>query len=198
MEEYVVYKHTNKENGKIYIGITKQKPEKRWRNGHGYCAQRFKRAIEKYGWDGFEHEIVCENLTREEANTMERLLIKSYRSTEPSFGYNQALGGEGGGMYNHHHTPEAREKIRIARKINGFTEEHKKHISEAKSGVNHHMAKPVYQYSLDGEFIKKWDYMNEAAKTLNLSRGNISNACLGRRKTCGGFLWTYQYRGEHF
>lgn len=197
MDNYVVYKHTNKTNGKVYIGITKQNPEKRWKNGHGYCAQAFSRAIAKYGWDGFEHEIVCENLTKTEACTMEKLLIKSYRSTDPVFGYNQSCGGDGGGMYNKHHSPEAKEKISKARKIAGFTEEHKMHISESKRGTKHHLAKPVYQYSKKGELIKKWDYMNEAAKTLNLSRGNISNVCLGRVKTCGGFIWTYEDRGEH-
>ena len=38
MREYSVYKHTFP-NGKVYIGITKQNPLKRWRNGTGYKGQ---------------------------------------------------------------------------------------------------------------------------------------------------------------
>ena len=38
--------------------------------------------------------------------------------------------------------------------------------------------------------------VNEAAKALKLNKGNISNACLGRRITCGGFIWSYENRGE--
>ena len=37
---YTVYIHKNKVNEKIYVGITKQKPEQRWRlNGSGYKTQ---------------------------------------------------------------------------------------------------------------------------------------------------------------
>lgn len=34
--KYTVYKHTNIINKKVYIGITKQNPIERWRNGEGY------------------------------------------------------------------------------------------------------------------------------------------------------------------
>lgn len=62
--EYCIYRHTNKVNGKVYIGLTKQKPERRWQKGHGYIGTLFGNAIGKYGWDNFEHEIVAEGLTR--------------------------------------------------------------------------------------------------------------------------------------
>lgn len=194
---YCVYCHTNKINGKKYIGITKQTPDKRWKNGNGYSSQHFSRAIQKYGWNNFEHTILMINLTKNQACYYERFYIKKYETTLPEKGYNETLGGDGGGMYNKHHTQEAREKISEARKIIGFSETHKRHISESKTGVKHHLARPVYQYSKDGTFIKKWEYMNEAAKSLNLSRGAISNVCLGRAKTSGGFVWTYEDRGEH-
>lgn len=193
---YCVYCHTNKINGKKYIGITKQTPDKRWKNGNGYSSQHFSRAIQKYGWNNFEHTILMINLTKNQACYYERFYIKKYETTLPEKGYNETLGGDGGGMYNKHHTQEARKKISEARKIIGFSETHKRHISESKTGIKHHLARPVYQYSKDGTFIKKWDYMNEAAKTLNLSRGAISNVCLGRAKTSGGFVWSYKDRSD--
>ena len=195
---YCVYCHTNKENGKKYIGITRQAVERRWKNGKGYSTQHFSRAIKKYGWDNFEHTILMSNLTKSQACYYEQFYIKKYETTLPENGYNETLGGDGGGMYGKHHTKAAREKIGKASKMVVFSEAHKRHISESKTGIKHHLARPVYQYSKDGTFIKKWDYMNEAAKNLNISRGDISNVCLGRRKTAGGFVWSYQDRGGNY
>ena len=194
MRTYTVYKHTNKINGKVYIGITMQRVQDRWGRGSTYKSLHFGRAIEKYGWDGFEHEIIANNLTKEEACLMERNLIEQHSSRNPQKGYNVAAGGEGGGMIGKHHTPAAKDKIREARKRDGFTEEHKRHISESKQGVKHHCAKRVYQYSKDGAFIRSWEYMSLAAKELNISKANIGETCNGHRLSAGGFVWSYEMR----
>lgn len=92
--KYTVYKHTNKSNGKVYVGITKQAVERRWQNGHGYAGTYFWNAIKKYGWDGFEHEVLFTGLTKEAACDMERFLIKYYQSNNREYGYNVSIGGE--------------------------------------------------------------------------------------------------------
>ena len=93
---WVVYKHTNKINGKVYIGITSKKPNRRWKSGKGYmCNRYFWNAIQKYGWEeGFSHEILISGLLREEALAKEVELIAEYNSLAPN-GYNQTIGGEG-------------------------------------------------------------------------------------------------------
>ena len=91
--KYTVYKHTSP-NGKVYIGITKNDPEYRWKHGEGYNTQiLFYRAIIKYGWDNFTHEILFENLSHDEACNKEIELIKYYKSLKKS--YNITDGGEG-------------------------------------------------------------------------------------------------------
>lgn len=67
MMNYCVYLHTSPTN-KYYVGITKQNPLKRWANGRGYCKNKhFYKAILKYGWDNFKHEIVFSGITKDEA-----------------------------------------------------------------------------------------------------------------------------------
>jgi group I intron endonuclease len=137
---YCVYIHTNKINGKKYVGQTCKKPESRWANGCGYKTQKyFYRAIEKYGWDGFEHEIIASNLTKAEADQLEKDLIKSFNTQNPDNGYN--LTGGGDGMFGW--TPSD-EWIKKQRELNTgehnpffgkrHSEETKKKISEANSG----------------------------------------------------------------
>ena len=92
---YCVYKHTNKINGKQYVGQTCQKPEKRWSNGKHYeTSTYFNNAIKKYGWDNFEHEIVATKLTLKEANYLEEKLIAELDLMNPKKGYNLRSGGE--------------------------------------------------------------------------------------------------------
>lgn len=95
---YCVYKHTSP-SGKVYIGITSQEPEERWREGKGYISNEyFYRAICKYGWDNFEHEILFEKLTKEDACNKEIDMITLYDSTNLSKGYNLSTGGECGAV----------------------------------------------------------------------------------------------------
>lgn len=91
---YIVYEHISPSNKK-YIGITCQTPEQRWRNGNGYKqSTAFYNAIQKYGWENFQHNILFENLTAEEAIEKEKELIQKYKTFDKNYGYNILSGGE--------------------------------------------------------------------------------------------------------
>lgn len=98
-EKYYIYIHINKINNKTYIGQTNN-PNKRWRGkGVDYKPREnseslFYKAIQKYGWDNFEHKILAECETREEANELEKQYILEYDSTNPEKGYNLSSGGD--------------------------------------------------------------------------------------------------------
>lgn len=128
---YTVYKHTTP-SGKVYVGITKQKPEKRWANGNGYKNnEHFYRAILKYGWENIKHEILYEGLTKEQACYLEIEPIAKYDATNPKHGYNHTMGGETNIL-----SAESLRKISEANKGKHRSAETRQKISEALKGRN--------------------------------------------------------------
>jgi hypothetical protein len=98
--KYVVYIHQNNFNNKRYVGLTCQKPNYRWGNGSTYKNNKhFYNAIQKDGWENFTHEIVASGLLEAEAPLLEQELIVDFNTTDPNFGYNKTIGGEGNLRY---------------------------------------------------------------------------------------------------
>ena len=132
---YCVYKHTSPTN-KVYIGITSLKPSLRWRlDGSGYIRNDrhntyFANAIQKYGWDNFKHEILFENLSKEEAEQKEIELIDYYKSTNKDCGYNIQSGGINGYVF----TDDVRKYLSDIHKGKHHTEETKNKMSKSKIG----------------------------------------------------------------
>lgn len=94
---WTIYKHTNKINGKSYIGQTINSPERRWRvDGSGYKdSPKFHGAIIKYGWEAFTHEVLEEVNTLEDANQREIYWINFYDTyNNDNKGYNMTPGGK--------------------------------------------------------------------------------------------------------
>jgi len=74
---WCVYQHVFPD-GKKYIGSTGVRAEKRWANGFGYVGQpKMFSAIIKFGWDKISHEIIKDELPRNDALALERILIEN-------------------------------------------------------------------------------------------------------------------------
>lgn len=127
---YCVYKHTAP-NGKVYIGITSQLPRERWKSGgRGYETQTlFYKAIKKYGWTNFKHEILYTGLTKEAAEQKEIELIKHYKSNDTNFGYNIREGGSSSLW-----AESSKEKLRLANLGKHCSEETKKKLHDFNIG----------------------------------------------------------------
>ena len=217
---YTVYQHKNKINGKIYIGITSQKPEQRWGSqGCNYkSSPHFYSAIQKYGWDNFEHNILFIDLTKEQACLKEQELIKEYNSMNREFGYNSTSGGDIFTMneetkqkisqamignqngLGHPCSEEKKEKISNAQKGRKFTEEHKQKLSEAAK--NRHvpcseekkqiLKEKSHKKSVYCEELDKiFESVQECGRQLGIPATNISKLCNGRGKTLKGYHLRY-------
>lgn len=96
MNIYSIYKATNKINGKVYIGIDKKWPTRKY--AHKSRAKHdtgfhFHKAIRKYGWENFDWEIIYETFDYEDLKKSEIKFISEYNSFID--GYNKTFGGEG-------------------------------------------------------------------------------------------------------
>lgn len=52
-------------------------------------------------------------------------------------------------------------------------------------------SKKVYQYTMDGKFVKLWPSTNECGRN-GYNQGNISSCCLGKRNNAHGYVWSYK------
>lgn len=204
--------HKNKINGKIYIGQTCQIPEKRWDNGKGYeTSPRFFNAILKYGWDNFEHIILKQKLSQEEANQLEVKLIQQYQTQDERYGYNITSGGQ-----NYSHSEETKKKIGQANSIalkgkthssewskimsekftgqgNPFygkhhTEETKKKISEKKKGQligNSHPFYGKHHTEKSLQLISQNRQGKGGKQVLCLNTGEVFNCMMDAARWCG-------------
>lgn len=203
MGSYSLYKHTSP-SGKVYIGITRQKPELRWNHGKGYCRGEqpvFERAILKYGWDNIKHDIVLSGLSEQRAKEYEVLLIAFYKSLGIS--YNITNGGDGhfGSFYKKRNpaSAETRRKMSESHKGKNSGEKnpmfgrHETATCYRKHSKKHPASKVVYQYDKSGNFIKKWDCISDVQRELGFLVTNITAVCKGKSFTLGGFRWSYSY-----
>ena len=200
---YKVYKHTTP-RGKVYIGITGNTVERRWQNGRNYKNNKhFTNAIKKYGWDNIKHEILFDNLTKEQAEEKEILLIKKYKSNNMNYGYNVENGGNATGKLSE----ETKKKISIANKgktswLKGkhWSEEHKKRISEKEKGrVSPMKGKhwTIEQRANVGTAIlcvetgEHFYSIRDAERKTGLQRTGIMGVLKGKYKQTGGMTFEY-------
>ena len=175
-------------------------------------------AIQKYGWENVNHEILLDNLSKEEAEQKEIELIAFYNSTDDDYGYNISNGGnspsvtleirekislsrtgknygyigEYAPMYGKHHSAEAKHKISKATtgENNPFYGKH--HSDESRKyqrDIRKDISKSVIQKDLDGNIINKFQSIHYASKCTGVNRQCISFCVKGTYKTAGGFIW---------
>lgn len=198
---YTVYIHKNKINNKVYVGQTSTNVNDRWKNGNGYKKQQyFWRAIQKYGWDGFEHIIIAENLTKEKSCQMEKDLIAAYNATNPKYGYNVSIGGDSGhaGVKL---SDAQRQKLSQINKGKIVSAETRKKMSDAlrgrtpsklalqKATETNNVA--VMQFTKDGQYIKCYCSYAEASRQTGVNESAINACCNNREhvKSAGDFIW---------
>ena len=52
--------------------------------------------------------------------------------------------------------------------------------------------KPIYQFDINGVFIKRYNSSQEANRETDINASHISECCNNKRKTAGGFIWKFE------
>ena len=60
-----------------------------------------------------------------------------------------------------------------------------------KYGSNNPLSRPVDQYDLNGNLVRRWDSCTDAAEYYSTSKNSIRRCINGHRKTHRGFIWKY-------
>ena len=202
---FTIYKHINKKNGKVYIGQTIQRPEDRWKNGAGYkTCTKFYNAIQKYGWDNFEHIILEQKeMTQEEANELENFYIKKYNCLDDRYGYNITEGGYK--TISDKALPAALEWMKKhpdfgKARAQDMLKWQKEHPEEALEMRRKNQKEMVKARSVPVQCIETgivYASASEAARQVpKTTQSKICMVCRGQRNTCGGFHWEY-YKKEN-
>ena len=187
MKSWIVYEHISP-SGKVYVGITCQKTQHRWKGGSGYVRrdkhqEKFANAIRKYGWKNFEHKIVLENVSKEEAYYAEKYLIRWYKIHNLS--YNITDGGDGGTGTKH--TEETKKYLSMIH----TGKKERKEDTERRIG-NRIALYPYYVLAINPECIHVFKTAKEAAEKLHInSSNNISGAIAGKQCLVKGYVFVH-------
>lgn len=135
---YYIYTVLNKQNGKIYVGKTKNYRKRV--NQHLSAARRggagsfyLHRAINKYGVDNFTFNILQSFENEEDCFSAEKYWISYFGSSDSDLGYNLTIGGEG--ATGSKRSEETKQKLRNSKLGKKRSEEDKAKISLGRMGI---------------------------------------------------------------
>ena len=206
----VIYKITNKVNGKIYIGQTTMPLQRRWylhcHKSSGCTALH--NAIQKHGSTNFTVEQIDIACDKSELDKKEQFWIEHYQSVVPN-GYNLKSGGN-----TPHYSHESRKRMSINHAdFSGenhpnygkhLSEETKKKISDSHRGkhLSDEHKERCRLNSPKRKCVKNIDTgdiypsCRLAEQQCGLAHNTISVVCRGKGKTAGGYHWCYIERGD--
>jgi hypothetical protein len=149
-------------------------------NNNTHHSKYLQRVVNKYGINGLVFKIleICdESMTIDQIRKKEQYYIDLLKPVYNSFDTIYPKGR----LW----TKEDREKAKLIRKGKSFPKE-----------VYERIQKPIYQLDMKGNLIMKYSSKAKAAKILKIDPSSMSNCALRKRKSAGGYKWTYDHPND--
>ncbi len=141
-------------DGKVYIGCTSVSLDARAKLCYG--PTDFQKAIEQFGWDSIQSEILAETDDKEKARQLEQQYIEQYDATNPEKGYNKI--GSGFSM-------SAPRRIQMSKDMKAYWK-NPEHLAKMKAAIAESRRSPEYRKKVSDAIKKKWktgDYAERVA-----------------------------------
>lgn len=210
-----IYKYTSP-SGKSYVGQTVQSLENRaGHNGKNYLGCKyFYAAIKKYGWENFTVEILGQ-FPIEQLNYQERRFMEIFNTLVPN-GYNiqssernyhtgrkivYQYNKDGQLLRSYNGPKEAAEEIGVTiqsmssclnggiKTCGGFYWSYQALEKYPVKEILSNKEKEVSMYDLNGNFIRTFKSIGEAANFVKGERSPIRKCCRNELKTAYGYKW---------
>jgi hypothetical protein len=166
----------------------------------------------------YKVEILLESDNYEFIKEKEVEFVQLYGRKDLGLGTLVNMTNGGDGMLGHIFSEKHRKNLSNARKgmkLSDYTKrkqseskkgillskEHKEKLSKAKLGhtptkesvekSSKNRQKKIKQFTKNNEFIKEWESILIASKTLDINNCQIGQVCKGKQKSAGGFIWEY-------
>lgn len=214
-----IYKYTSP-SGKSYIGQTiRSIKERAGHNGKSYkgCSE-FYQAIQKYGYDNFDLEILAE-VPKEQLDEAEIKYVQLFNTLSPN-GYNISPGGQYIGK-----SKKVRKVYQYSIDDGSFIKEWPSqlevekyfgvsspvleqcllgktytqwgycwsYLKMNKFPINERIVNPqekkVEMYSFNGELLQTFSSISEASRQTGCERSAIKRCCRGELQSHGGYIW---------
>jgi group I intron endonuclease len=170
-------------NGKRYIGLTTNlqvRKSTHYRDlgfNKSNCT-KLQRAYNKYGKENLFFYVV-EYCSKENLSQREIFWINYYQSVK--HGYNVVPGGISGFKLSDEVKSQRGKKI--------------KEFFKNKGRSKHHTVKCIFEYSIQGDFIKKWDSIILASESTGIPYNTLRKCLKGHLKRFKNTMWFFDYRG---
>jgi group I intron endonuclease len=184
-----IYKITNIQNNKIYIGQTIRPIEQRFHRHindalNNILDTHFARAIRKYGKNSFIIEEIDSAQTQDELNKKEQYWIQYYNSVEDGYNETDAISKCGGNTYQ----SKTEEEMEII----------KEKIRQTKLGSKNPMARKIKRTNIITNEIDIFGTIISCAQACGIKNGktSITTRLNGKVKSPFKGQWIFEYYDE--
>ena len=184
-----IYKITNIQNQKVYIGQTIRPIEDRFKRHlndaiNNILDTHFARAIRKYGIDNFIIEEIDTAITQEELNQKEQKWIQSYNSVQEGYNETDAIYKCGGNTYK----SKTQDEMEVI----------KEKIRQTKLGSKNPMARKIKRINIITGEEEIFDTIISCAKACGIQNGktSITSRLSGQITSPYKKQWIFEYYDE--